>query len=237
MKKIKIAAGMAHVDYGNLHAAIKEATDAGVDYIHSDAADMYELKNLQLMGGHQIIAGIRPVTPLPIECHFYTRECDRLFVEKIAKAGCNMLVLPAELFLGANLAYLIDWCHGMGMKIGLTVGCYTPLCFLNESIYDIDRLHVVIHGARPVEGEEHWSWRRSSVKMCKEARQMIRDCNPDCELAVDGGLRYNNLEGIIEADPDVLILSTAVFGDPDGITAGVKKCRAAIDAAALKFGL
>ena len=38
MKKIKIAAGMAHVDYGNLHAAIKEATDAGVDYIHSDAA-------------------------------------------------------------------------------------------------------------------------------------------------------------------------------------------------------
>ena len=95
MKHIKIAAGLAHVNYGNIAGAVKAAADAGVDYIHSDAADMYDLKNMQLMGGHQIIEGIRPVTDKPIECHFYTRECDRLFIEKIAAAGCNMLILPA----------------------------------------------------------------------------------------------------------------------------------------------
>lgn len=79
MKHIKIAAGLAHVNYGNIAGAVKAAADAGADYIHSDAADMYDLKNMQLMGGHQIIEGIRPVTDKPIECHFYTRECDRLF--------------------------------------------------------------------------------------------------------------------------------------------------------------
>ena len=61
MKKIKIAAGLAHVDYGQLVNIVKEASEAGVDYIHSDAADMHDLKNLQLMGGHQIIEGIRKV--------------------------------------------------------------------------------------------------------------------------------------------------------------------------------
>lgn len=45
MKKIKIAAGLAHVDYGQLVNIVKEASDAGVDYIHSDAADMHDLKN------------------------------------------------------------------------------------------------------------------------------------------------------------------------------------------------
>lgn len=60
MKHIKIAAGLAHVNYGNIAGAVKAAADAGADYIHSDAADMYDLKNMQLMGGHQIIEGIRP---------------------------------------------------------------------------------------------------------------------------------------------------------------------------------
>ncbi|WP_339283075.1 hypothetical protein [Oceanobacillus sp. FSL K6-3682] len=88
MKKyIKIAAGLAHVDYGHIADIVKEASDAGADYIHSDAADMHDLKNMQLMGGHQIIEGIQPVTDKPIECHIYTRECDRLFIEKIAAAG------------------------------------------------------------------------------------------------------------------------------------------------------
>ena len=41
MKKIKIAAGLAHVDYGRVVNIVKEASDAGVDYIHSDAASNY----------------------------------------------------------------------------------------------------------------------------------------------------------------------------------------------------
>ena len=65
MKHIKIAAGLAHVNYGNIAGIVKEISDAGVDYIHSDAADMHDLKNMKLMGGHQIIAGIRPVTDKP----------------------------------------------------------------------------------------------------------------------------------------------------------------------------
>ena len=71
MKKVKISAGLAHVNYAHIADVVKEASDAGVDYIHSDAADMHDLKNLQLMGGHQIIEAIRPITDKPIECHAY----------------------------------------------------------------------------------------------------------------------------------------------------------------------
>lgn len=237
MKHIKIAAGLAHVNYGHIAAVVKEAADAGVDYVHSDAADMHDLKNMQLMGGHQIIDGIRPVTDKPIECHIYTRDCDRLFIEKLAAVGTNMLILPAEHFIGAPLAYIINYCREFGMKIGLTIGCYTPLSFVEESIYDIDRLLIVVHGVDETDGKDNWGWRRSAVDLVKRARKLIDEKNPRCELAVDGGLRNDNLEKMIECNPDVVVLSSAIFKDPEGIARGVQKCRAAIDEAAKKYGL
>lgn len=237
MKHIKIAAGLAHVDYGHIADIVKEATEAGADYIHSDAADMHDLRNMKLMGGHQVIAGMRPYTNQPIECHVYTVDMDVMFIDQIAAAGANMLVLPAEHFIGAQLAYIINWCRERKMKVGLALGCYTPLCFVEESIYDIDRLHIVTHGVDETDGADNWGWRKSVVDLVQRARKMIDEKNPRCELAIDGGLRYDNMDPLIACNPDVIVLSSAIFKDPEGITAGVKKCRKAIDTAAEKYRL
>lgn len=237
MKHIKIAAGLAHVNYGNIAGIVREISDTGVDYIHSDAADMHDLKNMKLMGGHQIIAGIRPVTDKPIECHIYTVSMDRMFIEQIDEAGADMLIVPAEHFLGAQLAYIINWCRERRLKIGLTLGCYTPLCFVEESIYDIDRLHIVTHGVDETDGKDNWGFRKSVPDLIRRARRMIDEKNPRCELALDGGLRADNMEPLIECNPDVIVLSSALFKDPEGITAAYRKCRRNIDAAAEKFGL
>jgi pentose-5-phosphate-3-epimerase len=234
MKKIKIAAGLAHVDYGHLADIVKEASAAGADYIHSDAADMHDLKNMQLMGGHQIIEGIRPHTDKPIECHIYTETCDLLFIDKLAAVGTNMLILPAEHFIGAPLAYIINWCRGRQLKIGLTIGLYTPLSFVEESIYDIDRLHIVVHGVDETDGKDNWGWRRSCLDLLKRARKLVDEKNPKCEIAIDGGIRADNLEPLIACDPDVVVLSSAIFKNPEGITAGVQRCEKAIATAQMK---
>ena len=234
MRHIKIAAGMADTfDFGDVRGNMKEALDAGADYCHADSCDMIDLKNQQLIGGQLIVKAVREITDKEIECHLYAKECDRLFIEKLAAVGTTMLIVPAENFIGAPLAYIINWCHELGMKVGLTIGCYTPLCFVDESIYDIDRLHIVIHGAgKPPAGEELWAWRRSGLDLVRRARKMIDEKNPSCELAVDGGIRPNNLAPIVACDPDVLVFSTALYRDPDGIAAAVRKCRKAIDEAA-----
>ena len=41
----------------------------------------------------------------------------------------------------------------------------------------------------------------------------------------------------VACDPDVLVFSSALYLEKEGIAAGVKKCREAIDAAAAKFGI
>lgn len=237
MKHIKIAAGLAHVNYGRIADVVREVSEAGVDIIHSDAADMHDLQNMKLMGGHQIISAIRPETTLPIENHIYTVSMDRMYIEQIHEAGANMLILPAEHFLGAQLAYIINWCRERKIKVGLTVGCYTPLSFVEESIYDIDRLHIVTHGVDETDGKDNWGWRKSVLDMVKRARKMIDEKNPRCELAIDGGLRADNMDLLIACNPDVIVLSSAIFKDPEGYSAGVKRCRAAIDESAKKYNL
>ena len=198
---------------------------------------MHDLRNMKLMGGWQVIQGMRDYTDKPIECHIYTESMDIMFIDQIYDAGANMLIIPAEHFIGAQLAYIINWCRERKIKVGLTIGCYTPLSFVEESIYDIDRLHIVTHGVDETDGHDNWGWRRSVIDLLKRARKMIDEKNPKCELAIDGGLRANNMEPLIECNPDVIVLSSGVFKDPDGITAGVQKCRKAIDEAAEKFGL
>lgn len=234
MKHIKIAAGLAHVDYGHIADIVEEASKAGVDYIHSDAADMHDLKNMHLMGGHQIISGMRAYTDKPIECHIYTRTMDKLFIKQIAEAGAQMLVVPAEHFIGAPLAYIINYCRDFGLKVGLTIGCYTPLSFVEESIYDIDRLQIVTHGVDDTDGADNWGWRRSVLDLIKRARKEIDTKNPRCELALDGGIRHDNLEELVACNPDVIILSSGIFKYDGTITEGVHACRKAIDKAAAK---
>jgi len=236
MNKTKIAAGLAHVDYGHLADIVREADIAGSDYIHADAADMYDLKNMQLMGGHQMIAGIRPVTGKPIECHLYSRECDRLFIEKIAAAGANMLIVPAELFIGAPLAYIVHYCRTFKLKIGLTIGFYTPLAFVDEAIYDIDRLHVVVHGLDETDGGDNWGWRKSVLDLLDRARRLIDQKNPRCELAIDGGIRADNLGPLMACCPDVVVVSSAIFKFPGGITAGTRAVRETIDRSSAELG-
>ncbi|MCK9288289.1 MAG: hypothetical protein PHU24_00880 [Sphaerochaetaceae bacterium] len=226
MRQVKISAGLAHVNYGHIADIVKEVSDAGADYIHSDAADMYNLRNLQLMGGHQIVEGIRPFTDKPIEVHAYFADIDKLFIDKIAKAGADMLILPAENFIGAPLAYIMKYCLDYGMKFGLTIGCFTPLSFVEESIYYLDRLHVVIHGVG--KNDSDWLWRKSAIPLIRNARKLINERNPKCELCIDGGMRLDNLAEVAKEDIDAMVFSSAIFNHPTGIAAGMKALREAI---------
>jgi len=228
MKHIKIAAGLAFADYGRIGEQVAEATSAGVDYIHSDACDMFDMPDSQLMGGPQVIKGIRPFTMLPIECHAYIQSCDFNFVDDVAAAGANMLILPAEYHLGAPLVYLLNRARKRGMKFGLTLCCFTPLCFVEEAVYELDRLHIVVHGV----GDSYWGYRETQIPMVEKAREMIDKKNPACELCVDGGILPETVHKLIVAGADVVESSRPIFKNPQGITAGVGIMRRALDAAA-----
>ena len=81
------------------------------------------------------------------------------------------------------------------------------------------------------DGKDNWGWRRSCLDLLKRARKLVDEKNPKCEIAIDGGIRADNLAPLVSCDPDVIVLSSAIFKDTDGIHTALKKCRNAIEKA------
>ncbi|RJQ41290.1 MAG: pentose-5-phosphate 3-epimerase [Anaerolineaceae bacterium] len=232
MKKVKIAAGLAHVNYGILGDLVEKASQAGVDYIHAEAADMHVLTNEALMGGFRDVMGIRDRTELPIELHCYINTCSLKFIDQVADAGANMIILPIDHFLGgAPLAFFIKRARERGMKFGLFSNCITPAFFFEEVIYWIDRIHVVTHGVE----DKYYGWRRSVVPMIEKLRKMIDEKKPEVELACDGGILPENLEPLVLAGADVLEFSRPIFENVETMAENVRVIRSALDNASRKI--
>ena len=227
-KTVKLSAGLAFADYGKLFDQVGEASRSGADYIHADACDMFDMPDCQLMGGPQVIRGIREATELPIECHAYLQSCDFNFIDQVADAGADMLILPAEYHMGAPLAYLMSRTFKHGMKFGLTLSCFTPLVFVEEAVYELDRLHIVVHGVR----DSYWSWRRTQLPMIERARELIDMKNPRCELCVDGGIKPENVAPLVHAGTDAVVNSRRIFKHEKGIAAGIREMKKALEEAA-----
>lgn len=225
MRKVRISASMSHMDYGHLYDQIAEASVAGVDYIHLDSSDMTSIPNYELMGGGaHIVEGIRPATSLPIEVHAHVHGATPTFVNGLANAGANMIILPAIYYMDANIIHLIQTCHDRGMKFGLTITMGAPLCLVDEAIYWLDRLHIHTHDAKP-----GIPLRETALPMIHRAREMIDQRKLNCELACDGGITPENLYKCVDAGTDVIVMGRQIFKAEEGITAAVKRIHRAID--------
>lgn len=228
MRKIKIAAGLSACDFGKIGEQVAEAVQAGVDYIHVDAQDtITHAAFASLIGGPKMVQGVRGYTDLPIEVHANVLGINNLLVDAYADAGANMLILPAEHYMGHKLAFLIQRIRERGMKTGLTVSPGAPLCLVDQSIYWADRLVVYTREAALKSGP----LREPSLSVVKAAREMIDERKLDCELCCDGGISAENLHRVIAVGAEVLEFSREIFGKEEGITAATKRIQAAIAAA------
>lgn len=191
MKKIQLAACSSHMDYGHINDHFAEATAAGADRIHWDVSDMYGTPSNPLMGGgSRIMASFRSATDLPIEVHAHVLSATVAWMNELADAGVNMVILPALHYLHSG--DLFKACHDRGMKFGLTINTGVPLCFAEEVIYWIDRLHIHTHNPVPIDGYRG-ALRETALPMIRKARQMIDERNPSCTLCADGGITPENL--------------------------------------------
>ncbi len=230
MKRVKIAAGLSHVDFGHLYDAVAAASAAGVDYIHADCADMTSITRGPLMpGGAQIIAGIRPATTLPIEVHAHVQGATVSFIDDLAKAGANLVILPALYYMDARLLGLLRRAREIGLKFGFTITAGAPLCVVEESLCWLDRIHITTHDAVP-DGR----LKEAALPMVRRARQLIDERNPNCELCCDGGIKLENLHKVVAAGADVIEFCRPIFRAKEGIPAAVQRLRKAIDEASAK---
>ena len=199
-------------DFAKLGADVKEAADAGAQWLHIDVMDGTFVPNISF--GFPVIKSIRDLTDIVFDVHLMIEEPGR-YVDEFVKSGADLITLHAE--STKHLHRAIQQVKAHGCKVGVSLNPATPLSALDHVLEEIDM--VLIMTVNPGYGGQ--SYIQGMNQKIRDLRKIITEKGLNVDIQVDGGVKADNIQAIKECGANVFVAGSAVFnGD---ITANVKE--------------
>jgi len=199
---LKIAPSLLSADFSCIKAQIEEVETAGADLLHLDIMDGRFVPNLTW--GAKIVSDLRGCSALPFDCHLMIVEPER-YVREFRSAGADIISFHYE--ATPHVQRLLTQIRTLGAKAGLSLCPATPVSMVRDVIEDVDFL--VIMSVNPGFGGQPFL--PHSLHKIREARALIDERNPSCELEVDGGIAHSNILGVARAGATVAVIGSSVF--------------------------
>lgn len=210
MTHYQIAPSLLSADFAQLGAEAEAVLKAGADMLHLDVMDNHYVPNLTV--GPLVCEALRNYgITAPIDVHLMTKPVDRLIVE-FANAGASHITFHPEAsdHVDRSLALI----HKHGCKAGLAINPATTLDCLEYVIDKIDM--ILIMSVNPGFGGQ--TFIPSTFKKIERARAIIQASGKPIWLAVDGGIKAENIAAVAKAGADFFVAGSAIFSQPDYAT-------------------
>ena len=198
-----IAPSMLKCDFGNLHREVELLEAAGAALLHLDVMDGHFVPNLSY--GPMVIAGIRPLTSLPLEAHLMISEPER-YVDEYVAAGCQMITFHVETV--SDPLPLVRRIQEAECLAGIALNPGTPVSAVSASIAECD--NVLVMSVEPGFGGQ--SFMSDMLPKVVEVRRSVR---PDALVSIDGGIGPTTIGSSAEAGADLFVVGSAIFDEPD----------------------
>ena len=131
MGSIKLAPSILSADFARLGEQVREASEAGADYIHVDVMDGRFVPNLTI--GPLVVAAIRPHTSLPLDVHLMVVEPEHLIPDFVS-AGADKVTVHQEAV--PELRRAVHLIKELGATAGVAISPDTPPSALEDVIAD-----------------------------------------------------------------------------------------------------
>lgn len=217
-----LAASILDADFAHLGDALRQAEEAGADWIHVDVMDGHFVPNLTV--GPHIVEACRRTTSLPLDVHLMVEKPDSL-IGLFAQAGADSLTVQVEAV--PLLHRCLESIRALGLRAGVALNPATPVVLLEEILPLADLVLVMTvepgYGGRP--------FIESSLSKIRRVRAMLDAAHLPARLEVDGGLNPETAPRAAREGADVFVSGQAVFGHPQGIRAGLQALRASLQTA------
>jgi ribulose-phosphate 3-epimerase len=217
---VKLAPSILSADFACLGKQVSEAQEAGADRIHVDVMDGHFVPNISI--GAPIVQSLRQVTRLPLETHLMISDPD-FFLDEFTEAGSSSFLVHWE--GNSNLHRTVQRIKALGKRVGVVINPATPATVLEEILQDVDQ--VLVMTVNP--GFGHQRFIHTTLPKIRRVREMIDEIKRDCDLEVDGGIDATTAPLVIDAGANVLVAGSAIFAEGEGISAAMKRLRAAAD--------
>jgi ribulose-phosphate 3-epimerase len=203
---IQIAPSILSADFTRIADAVKMAEDAGADLIHVDVMDGHFVPNLTL--GPEMIAALKDKTTLPLDVHLMV-ENPGLFIPLFQEAGADWISIHIEASL--HLQKDIISIKKNGQKAGLAFNPATPIHLMNEIAQDLD--FVLLMTVNPGWGGQGFI--ESCHKKISHMKNWLTEEKLEIPVQVDGGIKLDNLEEIIQDGADIIVMGSGIFKEED----------------------
>lgn len=207
MSNYIIAPSLLSADFARLGEDAQAVLDAGADMLHLDIMDNHYVPNLTV--GPLVCKALRDYgITAPIDVHLMVEPVDRL-IEEFIKAGASNITFHPE--ASRHVDRSLELIRKHGVKAGLALNPATTLDCLQ---YVWDKLDLILMmSVNPGFGGQ--SFIPSCLDKIKCARKMINDSGREIDLAVDGGVKTDNIGEIAAAGANMFIAGSAIYGQPD----------------------
>ena len=199
-----IAPSILSADFA--HLARDVAAVRGADWLHVDVMDNHFVPNLTL--GAPVVASIKKVTDIPLDCHLMIEDPAR-WAPEYAEIGAKNVTFHAEAS-DDPLAVAKD-IRAAGAGAGLAIKPGTPLDPYLEVLRGFDT--VLIMSVEPGFGGQKF------IPDVLDKVRRLRTLKDRDELTVlieiDGGITMDTIAAAAEAGVDCFVAGSAVYGAAD----------------------
>lgn len=203
MNPILIAPSVLAADFANLERDIRRCEAAGADILHVDIMDGTFVP--QISFGQPIVASIRKVTNLPLDCHLMVQLPERHILSFI-EAGADWISVHTEAC--THLHRTLTLIKEYGKKTGIVLNPLTPLDYAFEAAEYCD--FILLMSVNPGFGGQQFI--SSFLRRCAELRNFLDSHGLEhIAIEVDGGVKKENARSIIEEGATILVSGSGVF--------------------------